>query len=337
MRALVLVAPNRAEVQDVPEPIPAPGEAVVEVELAGICGTDAELFHGDMAYFAEGLARYPLRPGHEWSGRVVSVGSGSNDSWLGARVVGDTMLGCDTCDRCARGRHYVCANRYEVGVRGGWPGALAEKLSVPVTSLFRLPDEVDARAGAMVEPGANAIRAARACDIHNGDRVLVWGTATVGLLSAFFARSLGADVTVVGRRTGPIEFARTLGLRAATLDELATQVPFDAVIDATNSASVPEAALGLVVPGGRLSLIGLSAIPSTIDTRLLVLNDVTAVGLLGGSLGIADTIDFYSRGKVDPRPLVGRVVDLNGAIEVLAGNAAIGAVPGPKTLVVPRG
>ena len=334
MKALVFTGPGRAEVREVRDPSASAGEAVIEIELAGICGTDTELFRGDMAYFEQGLAKYPLRPGHEWCGRVVEVGTGVDPGWLGLRVTGDTMLGCGQCARCRRNMHHVCENRFEVGIRGGWPGALAERLVVPVTSLYRLPDAVTSIAGAMVEPGGNAIRAAWACDIHEGDRVLVWGTATVGLLSALFARSFGAEVTVVGRRPDPVEFARSLGLAATTEDSL-PNAPFDAIIDATNGPTIPDRALQLVEPGGRLSLIGLAGRPSTIDTRDLVLKDVTAVGLLGASAGLADAIARYADGAVDPEPLVGRTVGLEEAIDVLSGAARVASSPGPKTLVDP--
>lgn len=334
MKALVFTGPGSAEILEVPDPRARAGEAVIAIELAGICGTDTELFRGDMAYFAQGLAKYPLRPGHEWCGRVVEIGAGVNPEWLGLRVTGDTMLGCGQCARCLRNMHHVCENRFEVGVRGGWPGALAERLVVPIASLYRLPDAVSAIAGAMVEPGGNAIRAVWACNIHEGDRVLVWGTATVGLLSALFARSFGADVTVVGRRAQPVEFARSLGL-AATVEDSLPKSPFDAVIDATNGASVPDRALRLVEPGGRISLIGLAGRTSAIDTRDLVLKDVTAVGLLGASAGLADTIARYADGSVDPEPLVGRTVGLEEAIDVLAGTVLSASRPGPKTLVDP--
>src|SRR5690349_18683702 len=103
MRAFVLTAPGRYEVQQVPVPVAPPGEAVVEVERAGVCGTDVEFFTGDMQYLREGHVRFPLRPGHEWAGTVRAVGPGADPSWVGRRVMGDTMLGDGVCRRCRRG------------------------------------------------------------------------------------------------------------------------------------------------------------------------------------------------------------------------------------------
>src|SRR6478735_5042087 len=116
MRALVIAAPHRAEIQEVPDPEPAAGEVVVDVRRAGVCGTDVEFFTGEMAYLHDGKATFPVRIGHEWSGVVSAVGDGADGDWVGRRVTGDTMLGCGICPRCRAGLHHVCEFRTEVGI-----------------------------------------------------------------------------------------------------------------------------------------------------------------------------------------------------------------------------
>src|ERR1700674_5177290 len=91
MRALVINGPGSAQVEDVEVPVPGAGQVVVDVRRAGICGTDVELFTGQVAYFAQGKTRFPLRPGHEWCGVVSALGDGVDSGWLRARVTGDTM------------------------------------------------------------------------------------------------------------------------------------------------------------------------------------------------------------------------------------------------------
>ncbi len=115
MRAFVITGPGNAAVQDVEPPVAIPGEVVVDVARAGVCGTDAEIFSGEMAYLHDGQASFPVRIGHEWAGVVRSVGEGVDRAWIGRRVTGDTMLGCGRCSRCRSGRHNVCASRVEVG------------------------------------------------------------------------------------------------------------------------------------------------------------------------------------------------------------------------------
>ncbi|MEJ3748432.1 alcohol dehydrogenase catalytic domain-containing protein [Actinomycetes bacterium KLBMP 9797] len=335
MRALVLTAPGECAVRDVPAPVAAPGEAVVDVERVGVCGTDVEFFTGEMAYLHEGHARFPMRLGHEWAGVVSAVGAGVDPGWVGRRVMGDTMLGDGTCRRCQRGHQHVCERRQEVGIRGGRPGALAERLAVPATSLHELPDSVDATLGALVEPGGNAWRAARAAGLHAGDRALVLGPGTIGLLVAMFARAAGAEVHLLGRDEESLAFARSLGFADAWTEARLPALPFDAVIDASNAAHLPAAALDLVEPGGRVVYIGLAGSPSHIDTRRLVLKDVTAVGVLSGSPGLDATIRAYASGAVDPRPLVAATVGLEEVGAILGGARPAGAGAGPKIHVIP--
>jgi len=330
MKALVITAPGQAEVQDVPAPIAAPGEVVVDVQRAGICGTDLEFFSGDMAYLHTGHAAYPMRIGHEWMGTVSAIGAGVDPAWIGRRVTGDTMLGCGACRRCEHGRQHVCEHRLELGIRGGKPGALAEQVATPARSLHRLPDTVDDAGGALVEPGGNAFRAVRGAALQPGDRCLVLGPGTIGLLSALFARAAGAEVHLLARDDASAAFARTLGFDDVWTEERLPRLPWDAVIEASNSPTLPARALELVEPGGRVVYIGLAGVPSLIDTRDLVLKDVTAVGVLSASPGLAGTIDAYAAGVVDPRPLVAATVTLDELPAILAGARPSGAGAGPK-------
>ncbi|MFZ0090079.1 MAG: alcohol dehydrogenase catalytic domain-containing protein, partial [Solirubrobacteraceae bacterium] len=336
MRAFVLTAPGESSVQEVPAPVAAPGEAVVDVERAGVCGTDVEFFTGEMAYLHDGHAQFPIRLGHEWAGAVTAVGDQVDPRWIGRRVMGDTMLGDGTCRRCRRGLQHVCENRSEVGIRHGRPGALAEQLAVPVSSLHVLPDSVDGVLGALVEPGGNALRAAQAADLGPGDRGLVLGPGTIGLLVAMFVRAAGAEVHLMGASESSLEFARSLGFTSSWREGAVPDVPFDAVIDASNAAHLPDLALQIVQPAGRVVYIGLAGAPSRIDTRALVLKDVTAVGVLSASPSLDATIDAYAGGAVDPRPLVAATVTLEQVASVLGGERPLHAGPGPKIQVDPR-
>jgi threonine dehydrogenase-like Zn-dependent dehydrogenase len=337
VRAFVLSGPRAFAVADVPEPVAAPGEAVVDVERVGVCGTDVECFAGSMAYLADGQASYPMRLGHEWAGTVSAVGDGVDPGWVGRRVMGDTMLGCGACRRCERGHQHVCESRQEVGIRGDRPGALAERLSVPAGSLHALPDGVDATGGALVEPGGNALRAARAAVCGSGDRALVLGPGTIGLLTAMFLRAEGVEVHLMGQTRGSLAFARSLGFASCwAVGEVAADLGFDAVLDCSNAAALPAFALQRVEPSGRVVYVGLAPAPSEIDTRRLALKDVTAVGILSASPGLAETIDLYASGAVDPRPLVAATVGLDEVGDVLAGARPAGAGAGPKIHVDPR-
>ena len=337
MRALVVTAPRKAEVQEVPDPVASAGELLVEVERAGICGTDVELYTGEMAYIEQGFTHFPLRLGHEWTGRVVAVGSADDEGWMGKRVTGDTMLGCGRCEYCRAGHHHVCPDRFEVGIRDGWPGALAERMLVPTRFAFVIPETVSVTAAALAEPAGNSLRAVRAAAIAPGQRVLVLGSGTIGLLAAQFALAEGADVHVAGVREGSLALARSLGVRnTRTLDELTGSDEFDAVIEATSNPAMPARAVHLTKPAGRVVYIGLSSTPSVVDTRALALKDITAVGILSASPGLAGAIEIFASGAVVPDPIVSEVVSLEDVPSRLEGHRGDGSGPGPKVHVDPR-
>ena len=332
----MLTGPHESEVQEVAPPVATPGNVVIDVHRVGVCGTDVEFFTGEMQYLHDGFAEYPMRLGHEWMGVVASVGDGVDPSWVGRRVTGDTMIGCGLCRRCRRGDQHVCEFRFEVGIRGGFAGALAEQLAMPVTSLHLLPDGVDDVLGALVEPGGNAIRSVWAAHLEPGDRALVLGPGTIGLLVALIARSQGAEVHLMGLTERSLSFARGLGFEHAWTEADLPELPWDAVIDASNAPALPAKALELIEPAKRVVYVGLAGSPSAIDTRTMVLKDVTSVGILSASPGLAGTIELYASGAVDPHPLVAATVGLDAVGAVLAGDRPPGAGGGPKIHVDPR-
>jgi threonine dehydrogenase-like Zn-dependent dehydrogenase len=338
MRAFVVTAPRRGEVQEVDDLVATADQLLVDVERAGICGTDVELYSGVMAYIGQGKTHFPLRPGHEWVGRVRSVGPDADVSWVGTRVTGDTMLGCGTCRFCLGGRHWVCPYRKEVGITDGWPGALAEQQLIPARLAHLIPEHVSVTSGALVEPGGNSLRAAEATLAGPGSRVLVLGAGTIGLLAAQFLLARGADVHLAGKRASSLQLGRDLGVSTTyDLDEIAiSNERFDAVIDATSSNTSPVIAARLVDPGGRIVLIGLSGTPSLLDTRDLVLADITTVGILSASPGLDGAIEAFTTGAVKPDSIVSEVIGLADIASRLEGKRGLAAGPGPKVHVDPR-
>lgn len=339
MRALVVTAPRRAEVVEVPTPVAGPGQLLVDVERVGICGTDVELYTGEMAYFGQGLTHFPLRLGHEWAGRVTAAASPEDQEWVGRRVTGDTMLGCGGCDHCRGGHHHVCPHRFEVGIRDGWAGALAEKVLVPTRFAHAIPESVSLAAAALVEPGGNSLRAVRAARIGPGRTVLILGSGTIGLLAAQFALAEGAEVHVGGIREGSLELARSLGVHHTwRLDDLSSgrDNEFDAVIEATSINTMPALSVQLAKPAGRVVYVGLASTPSRVDTRDIALKDITAVGILSASPALAGTIDSFANRAVVPDSIVSEVIPLEDVPSRLEGRRGEGAGPGPKIHVDPR-
>lgn len=334
MRAFVITGPHEASVQEVQEPEAGPGQVVVEVVRAGVCGTDVEFFTGTMPYLQDGQATYPMRIGHEWCGRVAALGQGVDTSWVGAFVTGDTMLGCGRCDRCRSGKHHVCGERHEVGVRRGWHGALAERLLLPAGALKRLPNGMSPTAAALVEPGGSAVRAIEAAGVRSGSRLCVWGAGTLGLLALQFALAEEVVVDIVDPRPTSRALALELGAREAFSSGEALTAGYDAMIDMSFGSEVPACALERVEPAGRVVLVGLAPAPSMLDTRRAVLRDVTVIGILAASAGLGRAIELLAGGRIRVEPLVAATVGLDEVADVLDGLMASPS-GAPKFLVEP--
>jgi L-iditol 2-dehydrogenase len=257
--ALVITEPGSMSLRELPEPAPGPGEVAVRPAYVGICGTDLELLAGDVdpAY-----VRYPLIPGHEWSGVVEATGAGVTGVQPGQRVIAEGIIPCRTCARCIRGETNLCQTYDELGFTR--PGAAARQVIVPAPVVHALPGSVSLAEAALAEPAAVAWRALGRGDPRPGDRVAVVGDGTVGLIAAHLAGLFSpAEVAVYGLRAGQSRLAADLG---ATSFEAADDADgrFDLVVEAAGTPSAVETAIGLARRGGRVVLVGLAG------------NDVTA-------------------------------------------------------------
>ena len=334
MRAIEFHGDERLELVERPDPTPAEGELLIAPTAVGICGTDVEIFDGSLAYFRMGLARYPIVPGHEWTGTVVETGKGVTGFSAGDRVVGEVAIGCGVCERCRAGRRHLCARRTETGIVH-MDGGMASRMVFPAAFAHRV--ELEPRAGALVEPTSVALHAVRRGRVA-GQRVLVVGAGPIGLLVAQCARAEGAaEVVVTDTREDRLTLAAALGFPRAAMpggeevhddehaghghavggawgDTTAIEAALAAVgekdlIDvAVLCAGGPAAiasAFGAVRPGGTVVALGLSGKPTIpFDFDGLVVRDVDLIGVLGSVGFWPDAIALIASGQVETEPLV---------------------------------
>jgi L-iditol 2-dehydrogenase len=238
---------------------PGPGEALLEVRAAGICGTDLHLEAGEYA------CEPPVTMGHEVCGVVAAVGEGVDPGLVGARVVSETYYRtCGACRFCREGRTNLCPERRSIGSFAD--GAFAPRVVVPAHGLHRVPDWLGDHAAALTEPLACVCQCL--CDppaVTAGDRVLVTGPGPIGLLAAQVARALGGEVLVTGLPSDAVrlETAESLGLATAHA------VPddgegFDVVVECSGSAGGATACLEAAGRGGRYVQVGVFGRPVTV-------------------------------------------------------------------------
>ncbi|RRO20768.1 dehydrogenase [Saccharopolyspora rhizosphaerae] len=331
-RAVQVDAPHALRVVAAePEP-PGHGEALVAVAWAGICGSDLEVHHGTRP--AE-FVRYPVVPGHEWSGTVLEVGAGADPALVGRKVVGEGFRNCGRCTSCREGDTNLCSAVYdETGFTQ--PGAWADHLRLPARLLHPLPDEADLRAAALLEPAACMASAVLKAGVQVGESVAVIGGGTLGMLATQLLAASGAGrLVVVDPRAERAEAATTCGASEfCTPDELGGG--FDVVLEAAGASGTGRLAVRSTSRGGRTVLTGLAPEEhEPITPAELVGAAVTVETVFGASSRAwAHAVRAFATGRLDPAPLVTHefaLEDAGRALEILADPA----VPTGKVLLHP--
>ena len=317
MRAVEFHGEERLEIVERPDPEPGEGELLIAPTAVGICGTDIEIFEGSLAYFRMGLAKFPIVPGHEWTGTVVDVGRGVTGFSAGDRVVGEVAIGCGVCVRCRAGRRHLCARRTETGIVH-MDGGMATRMVFPAAFAHRVA--LEPRAGALVEPTSVALHAVRRGRVA-GQRVLVVGAGPIGLLVAQCARAEGAaEVVVTDTREDRLTLAAALGFPrvAAELAAAGERDLIDVAILCAGGPAAIASAFSAVRPGGTVVALGLSGsatIPFDFDG--MVVRDIDLIGVLGSVGYWPDAIELITSGRVQTEPLVTRSYTLERTRDAL--------------------
>jgi (R,R)-butanediol dehydrogenase/meso-butanediol dehydrogenase/diacetyl reductase len=335
MRALVCHDGGALSVDDVPVPEPGPHDAILRVSHCGICGTDLHFVFGQSPHG-------PLVLGHEYSGVVVAVGPGVRGWAPGDRVVGGPGLGCGACARCRAGTPHLCPHAPRGGAgNGSW----ATHRRVDAGHLFRVPDGLDLRTAALAEPTGIALRAVRRSGARAGDRVLVTGAGSIGLLTVAILAELDVDVDVSEPSANRRTRALLVGARAAVepgalpRPDQAVDIadePYAAVIECSGRADAIEHAVALLDRGGTLVLVGIGlGSPPALDATRLILSECTVTGSLDYSRGeFAEAIALLASGRLPIEDLLEPDdVPLDRVADVLPGLAS-GEIAG-KVLVAP--
>jgi 2-desacetyl-2-hydroxyethyl bacteriochlorophyllide A dehydrogenase len=298
VKAVLIETPRQVGVVRLDDPAPGPGDAIVQVEACGICGTDIHVLEGDFA-----PTRYPIVPGHEFCGEVVAVGAEVHDLRVGDFVAVDPSLFCGRCYFCRRGRNNLCENWNAIGVGAAY-GACAELVRVPGANAFSLPRDMPRRWGTLVEPLSCAVRGFDQVNVRLADSYLIYGAGTMGLMLAQLAAHAGASrLDMVDINPGRFDLARRLGADrvAASADELEQPRGWDVVIDATGAVPAIEDGLRRVKRGGTFLVFGVASVGATARfSPFRVYNDeITIVGSMAVLHSFERARDLLVKGVVD--------------------------------------
>ncbi|MET8176711.1 zinc-dependent alcohol dehydrogenase family protein [Streptomyces clavifer] len=297
MRAAIIEAPGKVSVSSVPDPAPGPREVVVAVASVGLCGTDLHILQGEFA------PTLPIVPGHEFAGEIVGIGREVTELAIGDRVAVDPSLHCHECRYCRIGRGNLCERWAAIGVTE--PGGAAEYAVAPVANCVRLPEHIDVKDAALIEPLSCAVRGYDVLNSTLGAEVLIYGSGTMGLMMLELAKRTGAaGVDILDVNPDRLATAALLGCSrsAAGADELDRPGGWDVVIDATGNAGAIQDGLGRVAKGGTFLQFGVAdyATRAVIEPYRIYNHEITITGSMAVLHSYERAAALFASGVLDP-------------------------------------
>lgn len=302
MKAVILTDGQVEVRDDVPCPDAGADEALIRVQLAGICSTDLEIIKGYAGF--EGVL------GHEFVGSVEEC---AQEAWVGRRVAGSINLGCGQCSVCRTSGPEHCPNRTVLGIQNR-DGVFAEYVALPVANLYAVPDGVPDEEAVFTEPLAACARIVEQVNLPRDGRVAVVGPGRMGMLIAQVLRAQSAAVTVLGRSESSLQLAQQLGFRTALADEQPDN-SFDFVVEATGNDAGLAHSLRLVRPLGILVMKSTFHGKANVDLTKLVVGEITVVGSRCGPFD--EALRLLEQGTIEVRGLIDAEYVLADALAAL--------------------
>lgn len=337
MKAAILQAWKNIEVIEVEMPHPGPGEAVLRVSHAGICGSDVHIFNG-----YNPIATTPVIPGHEFIGQIAEIGL-ENESGLsvGERVVVQPYVSCGQCNACRKDVPHICEKLIVIGVNQN--GGFAEYVRVPLDQLIPIPEDIPDTVAVLTEPFSIGYHTCRRGGLAPDDRVLVIGAGPIGLYAAIVARELGARTVVISEpseqrrlQAGEVGFASVDPLTPDWLQTARAHDAangFDMIIETSGLNAGLDAAVRAAAIRGRIVSLGFPA--DNFASYNVTQGIVKELSLIGSRVCPTDEFrqtmqllgELYRAGRVDFDRLVSDIRPLE-AIESSITDTANGLFTG---------
>jgi L-iditol 2-dehydrogenase len=308
---------GNVSLEDVREPEPGPGQVLIAVQAAGICGTDIHIYHDEFPSWP------PVVLGHEVSGQVLGVGEGVTTIKVGARVTSETyFFTCGKCRFCREGRINLCPSRRSIG--SGVNGAFTSLLVVPEIKVHTLPENLSYQEGALVEPLASAIHGTLdQPHVRPGDLAVVTGPGAIGLLALQLLKAAGVQVIVLGTASDVhrLDLARQLGADEtyvvesddyrAAIEQRSDGLGADIVYECSGAGAAAAMLLTLVRRGGQYAQIGLFGKPVAWDLEQVCYKELTVTGSNAQVPSAwARALNLLASGTIKLEPLISGVYAL---------------------------
>ncbi len=323
MKAAILHGPRDLRVESRRDPRPEPGEVVIRMTAAGLCGTDYEIWSG-----ARPVA-YPRIMGHELVGRVEATASDVTRVSPGDPVVVEPNYSCGHCPLCREGNRNLCLSRTTIGINAD--GGFAELVRVPARCCWLATAGAAGDALLLAEPLAVVVRAVGRGEPKPGETAAIVGAGTLGLLALQVLRARGARVMVTSRSRRRFALASQLGADAthATIEgsladaarRFSGREGVDLVVETAGTADAITHALELVRPGGRVVLTGLPHEPTSVSFFSVVRREITLTGSMIYQDEFPEAMRLLDSGAVQTAPLITHRFGLDRIGEAFAAHA----------------
>jgi 2-desacetyl-2-hydroxyethyl bacteriochlorophyllide A dehydrogenase len=324
MRSLITSGNHSAELIETPDPVAGAGELLVAPIAAGICGTDLEIISGDGD---PAFVKYPASLGHEWAGRVIGHGPGVTSPAIGSRIVVTGIIPCQECFECKNGDTNRCLIYDEIGFTR--PGAAADLITVPAWLAHIINDNVSDESAVLAEPTAVVAQAFMKANPKPGSKILIIGDGTIALIAATMAKTYSPKlIHMLGLKDGQNEIAKSAGV-----DQFLTKPTddkYDLIIEAAGAPSRISAAIGQLVRGGTLLLLGYPGHQKTANIVVddVINGDLNIIGSFGSSLAAWEkSVEMLNSGELDLGYLVTHKFKLSDFAEAIE---ALKSAPAPR-------
>ncbi|HWQ80341.1 MAG TPA: alcohol dehydrogenase catalytic domain-containing protein [Anaerovoracaceae bacterium] len=281
MKAAVVREYNKITIEEIPMPELEEEEALIQVTHIGVCGSDVHIYEGKLA------ANYPVIPGHEFSGILAAIKTQKYPSLkVGQNVVAHPLTSCGVCDLCITGRENICAQVRIPGVHTA--GCFAEYIKVPANKVYPIPEGMDLKLAAMVEPLAVAVHDVRKSGLKIGQSAYIIGGGPIGILTAMIAKAAGASRAAIGEINDyRIRFMKELGLEVVDLREtnlekavsaLTDNKGFDVVFEDSGAGAAFDDMIKAAKIGGTIMLVGMPDKKQPVDITACAKRELHLIG-----------------------------------------------------------
>ena len=311
MDALVKpVAGPGLELRQVPVPVPGPGEVLIKVHKTAICGTDVHIYNWDP--WAQDHIKAPMTIGHEYVGEVAALGEGVTGLKIGQRVSGEGHLTCHKCRNCHSGNIQWCKDTEGVGVDRD--GAFAEYLCIPQENVIKIDESIPEEIVAFFDALGNATHTALMFPLI-GEDVLITGAGPIGIMAAGICKFAGARrVVITDINDYRLDLAKKMGVDAAVntmnedlnkiMKDLGLVEGFDVGLEMSGNGMALQQMIGAMRNGGKISLLGISNKPVSMDMNTIIGKGLTLQGIYGRKMDTWHQMAYMVQGGLDMSPII---------------------------------